>query len=121
LIALACLDSRNLNYSNRPVRTRMPGGVGGDRPATGRPYPDCPAAAARRRAEHTFAQWAEEWLERYSMAGSTRDMRRSVYERDLKGPFGKLKLEEITAEELRVAWLESGCTCPIRRSTSWWR
>jgi hypothetical protein len=60
------------------------------------------AAAARRRAEHTFAQWAEEWLERYSMAGSTRDMRRSVYERDLKGPFGKLKLEEITAEELRA-------------------
>jgi integrase len=60
------------------------------------------AAAARRRAGHTFAQWAEEWLERYTMAESTRDMRRSVYERDLKGPFGKLKLEEITAEELRA-------------------
>jgi len=25
----ACLD---LNYSNRPVRTRMPGGVAGERP-----------------------------------------------------------------------------------------
>ena len=37
-----CLDSLNLNYSNRPVRTRMPGGVGGDRPVTGRPYPDHP-------------------------------------------------------------------------------
>lgn len=41
-------------------------------------------------------------LERYTMAESTRDMRRSVYERDLKRPFGKLKLEEITAEELRA-------------------
>ena len=31
----------NLNDSNRPVRTRMPGGVGGDRPGKpGRPYPD---------------------------------------------------------------------------------
>ena len=31
----------NLNDSNRPVRIRMPGGVGGDRSAyAGRPYPD---------------------------------------------------------------------------------
>ena len=30
----------DLNRFNRPVRTRMPGGVGGDRPVTGRPYPD---------------------------------------------------------------------------------
>jgi integrase len=55
----------------------------------------------RRREENTFGEWAEEWLERYIMAESTRDMRRSVYERDLKRPFGKLKLEEITADELR--------------------
>ena len=26
-----CLGSHNLNCSNRPVRTRMPGGVGGER------------------------------------------------------------------------------------------
>ena len=33
----------NLNDSNRPVRIRMPGGVGGDRSAyAGRPYPDYP-------------------------------------------------------------------------------
>ncbi|EJM60010.1 hypothetical protein PMI30_05683, partial [Pseudomonas sp. GM50] len=25
-------DSHNLNLSNRPVRTRMPGGVAGERP-----------------------------------------------------------------------------------------
>lgn len=59
------------------------------------------AVATKRREEQSFAQWAEEWLARYTMAESTRDMRRSVYERDLKGPFGKLKLEEVTADELR--------------------
>jgi hypothetical protein len=30
----------DLNRFNRPVWTRMPGGVGGDRPVTGHPYPD---------------------------------------------------------------------------------
>lgn len=55
----------------------------------------------RRRDENTFGEWAEEWLDRYIMAESTRDMRRSVYERDLKRPFGKLKLEEVTSDELR--------------------
>ena len=34
---LKCAD---LNYSNRPVRTRMPGGVGGVGQFSGRPYPD---------------------------------------------------------------------------------
>ena len=32
---------------------------------------------------------------------STRDMRRSVCGRDLQRPFGKLELDEVTAEELR--------------------
>lgn len=57
--------------------------------------------ATRRREENSFGEWAEEWLERYHMASSTRDMRRSVYERDLKKAFGKLKLAEVTGEELR--------------------
>ena len=59
------------------------------------------ANAARRRDAESFGQWAEEWLVKYTMAESTRDMRRSVYERDLAKPFGRLKLEEITTEELR--------------------
>jgi integrase len=59
------------------------------------------SAAARRREENSFGEWAEEWLDKYVMAQSTRDMRRSVYERDLQRPFGKLNLEEVTAEELR--------------------
>lgn len=59
------------------------------------------AVKERKRQENTFGEWAEEWLEKYVMAESTRDMRRSVYKRDLEGPFGKLKLDEISADELR--------------------
>jgi len=35
------------------------------------------------------------------LAESTSDMRRSIYESDRRKPFGKLKLEEITPDELR--------------------
>jgi len=56
----------------------------------------------RRRDQSSFSGWAEEWLQRHMMAESTRDMRRSVYERDLQKTFGKLKLEEITPQELRA-------------------
>jgi hypothetical protein len=34
-----CLVSRNLNFLNRPVRTRMPGGVAGARPYDRPPMP----------------------------------------------------------------------------------
>ncbi|WP_222853160.1 hypothetical protein, partial [Massilia genomosp. 1] len=51
LIALACLASHNLNYSNRPVRTRMPGGVAGEQLYLAAPYADvwtcCAADCAR--------------------------------------------------------------------------
>jgi hypothetical protein len=40
LIGWAFLDSHNLNFSNRPVRTRTPGGVAGVSPITGTPYAD---------------------------------------------------------------------------------
>jgi hypothetical protein len=33
----------------------------------------------RKREENTFGEWAKEWLAKYVMAESTRDMRRSVY------------------------------------------
>lgn len=55
----------------------------------------------RKQQENTFGEWAKEWLAKYVMAESTRDMRRSVYERDLERPFSKLKLEEVTSDELR--------------------
>jgi len=56
----------------------------------------------RKEGEESFGEWAERWLISYRMAESTRDMRRSVYERDLARPFGKLQLHEITHDVLRV-------------------
>lgn len=57
---------------------------------------------ARTKDAETFGAWAEKWLRGYQMADSTRDMRRSVFERDLKGKFGNQKLVEITHEDLRA-------------------
>ncbi len=56
----------------------------------------------KQQGEETFGEWAEQWLRKHKMAESTRDMRRSVFERDLKRPFGKLMLPEITHNELRA-------------------
>ena len=50
----------------------------------------------------SFGEWVEHWLKNYQMAESTRDMRQSVFERDLKAPFGRLKMGEITHEDLRA-------------------
>lgn len=59
-------------------------------------------AKARVKNAETFGAWADKWLRHHVMAESTRDMRRSVYERDLKPKFGNHKLEEITHEDLRA-------------------
>jgi len=55
----------------------------------------------------TFGSWAERYFADKSdpnngarLADSTLAMRRSIYNRDLAGPFGKLKLEEITPAAL---------------------
>uniref|UniRef100_UPI0021CC81A8 tyrosine-type recombinase/integrase n=1 Tax=Serratia marcescens TaxID=615 RepID=UPI0021CC81A8 len=50
----------------------------------------------------TFGAWAEKWLRGYQMAESTRDMWRSVYQRELKSKFAQQKLTEITHEDLRA-------------------
>ncbi|TRX76395.1 tyrosine-type recombinase/integrase [Pseudomonas mangiferae] len=57
---------------------------------------------ARVKDAETFDAWAQKWLRGYQMADSTRDMRRSVYERELKPKFGSRKLIEITHEDLRA-------------------
>lgn len=57
---------------------------------------------ARVKDAETFGAWAEKWLRGYQMADSTRDMRRSVYERELKPKFSNQKLMEITHEDLRA-------------------
>ena len=59
-------------------------------------------AKARTKGAETFDAWAEKWLRGYQMADSTRDMRRSVYERELKPQFGNQKLVEINHEDLRT-------------------
>lgn len=56
---------------------------------------------ARVKDAETFDAWAQKWLRGYQMAESTRDMRRSVYERELKPKLGNQKLAEITHEDLR--------------------
>ncbi|MEG0447951.1 MAG: Arm DNA-binding domain-containing protein, partial [Comamonas sp.] len=56
---------------------------------------------AREVSVGTFSEWAVKWLKGHKMADSTRDMRRSVYERDLKTRFGKLQLREISGEDVR--------------------
>lgn len=55
----------------------------------------------------TFGSWAERYFTDKAdpengarLADSTLAMRRSIYNRDLVGPFGKLKLEEITVAAL---------------------
>lgn len=57
---------------------------------------------AKEKDAKTFGAWAEKWLRGYEMADSTRDMRRSVYERELKPKFANQKLSEITHEDLRA-------------------
>ena len=57
---------------------------------------------ARVKDAETFGAWAEKWLRGYQMADSTRDMRRSIYERELKPKFSNQKLVEITHEDLRA-------------------
>ena len=39
-MGLAYPDSHDLNFSNRPVRTRTPGGVAGAQPVMAAPYAD---------------------------------------------------------------------------------
>ena len=57
---------------------------------------------ARVKGAETFGAWAEKWLRGYQMADSIRDMRRSVYTRELETKFGNQKLTEITHEDLRA-------------------
>lgn len=52
---------------------------------------------ARIKDAETFGAWAEKWPRGYQMDRFTRDMRRSVLERELKPKFGNQKLVEIKA------------------------
>lgn len=54
------------------------------------------------RQAKTFGDWTEKWLKSAEMVDSTRDMRRSCYERELKKQFGNMLLLEINHDELRI-------------------
>ncbi|SEA63710.1 protein of unknown function [Marinobacterium iners DSM 11526] len=56
---------------------------------------------ARVKGAETFGAWAEKWLSGYQMADSTRDMRRSVYTRELETKFGNQKLAKFGPHDLR--------------------
>lgn len=58
-------------------------------------------AKTKEKDAETFGGWAEKWLRGHQMAESTRDMRRSVYERELKPKFANRKMKEITDDDLR--------------------
>ena len=57
---------------------------------------------ARIKDAETFGAWGEKWLRGYQMADSTRNMRRAVFERELKAKLDNQKLAEITHEDLRA-------------------
>lgn len=59
-------------------------------------------AKNKEQAAQTFGAWAQKWISGHEMAESTRDMRRSVYLRELEGVFGNCKLQEITDGDLRA-------------------
>ena len=48
----------------------------------------------------TFGRWAEKYFAEADLADSTKAMRKSVYDRNLAGEFGRLKLDEITPVRL---------------------
>ncbi|MFZ5887570.1 MAG: tyrosine-type recombinase/integrase [Chloroflexota bacterium] len=58
-------------------------------------------AKKKDSSSKSFDDWAQAWLRGYEMAESTRDMRRAIYERELKRPFGNKRLTEITDDDLR--------------------
>lgn len=58
-------------------------------------------AKTKTQASETFGEWAVKWFNGHTMADSTRDMRQAIYDRDLKMPFARRKLDEITHEDLR--------------------
>ncbi len=55
----------------------------------------------RLKEAHSFGEFAEKWFEKAPMADSTRDMRRSIYKRELETKWKNRLLTEITPDDLR--------------------
>jgi hypothetical protein len=90
-------DGLSLSQAREKLNEAKKGLAGGASPAKQK-------SRARQQIKDAdaFGEWFDLWIVRHKMAESTRDMRRSVFERDLREPFGRLKMWEITDVELRL-------------------
>ena len=56
----------------------------------------------RSKAEGTFGELAQQWLNEGDLSESTRDMRRHIVDRDLMPVLGNYTLREVTSEDVRA-------------------
>jgi integrase len=56
----------------------------------------------RSKAEGTFGELAQQWLNESDLSESTRDMRRHIVDRDLMPVLGNYTLSEVTSEDVRA-------------------
>jgi len=56
----------------------------------------------RSKAEVTFGELAQQWLNESDLSESTRDMRRHIVDRDLMPVLGNYTLREVTSEDVRA-------------------
>lgn len=59
-------------------------------------------AKNKARGAFTFSAWADKYFEEINLADSTKAMRKAIYDRDIKGAFGRLRLEEITSSQIMM-------------------
>jgi integrase len=59
-------------------------------------------AKAKMSGAKTFGEWADRWFEKATMADSTRAMRQSIYERDVKAVFANRLMLEIEPQDIRL-------------------
>ncbi|MDG1824691.1 MAG: integrase arm-type DNA-binding domain-containing protein [Henriciella sp.] len=56
----------------------------------------------RSKAEGTFGELTQQWLNESELSESTRDMRRHIVDRDLMPVLGNYTLREVTGEDVRA-------------------
>jgi integrase len=59
-------------------------------------------AKVKSKAEGTFGELAQRWLDESDMSQSTRDMRRHIVNRDVVPALGNYTLREVTSEDIRA-------------------
>lgn len=59
-------------------------------------------AKNKQREQLTLDGWAAKFFDEAPLADSTRAMRQSIYDRDIKKAFGRLRLEEVTPSQIML-------------------